>query len=161
MADEIEELVKQLKEGKKEGKKQLRQKEIVNDENVNEYVCEKISKLVQDGVETIDILKSSMLATATDAKEIESFSILFKSVVDAVEVLNKINLQNKKVKAAKELKEMDHHQKQLGEGGTTNNTNILISTREEIVKNFLNEVNPKNHKDSEESIEAEFEEENE
>jgi hypothetical protein len=137
--DEIEELIKQLKEGNKEVKEQIKKMPDVTDENMNEYICQKITHLVENGVDTVDAIKGSLLASALDSKEIESFSILFKSVIDAVDVLNKINLQNKKAKTQKEIKEMEVTQRQI-EGPKTNQTNILIATREEIIKNFLEEA---------------------
>ena len=152
--DEIEELIKQLKSGNKEIKEQIKKMPEVNDENMNEYICQKMTHLVENGIDTVDAIKGTLLATAFDAKEMESFSALFKSVIDAVDVLNKINLQNKKAKTQKEIKEMDITQRQL-EGPKTNNTNILIATREEIIKNFLEDTKKVSPNNEEEVIDVE------
>ena len=152
--DEIEELIKQLKSGNKEIKEQIKKMPEVNDENMNDYICQKMTHLIEHGVDTVDAIRGSLLASATDADEISSFSTLFKAVIDAADVLNKINLQNKKAKTQKEIKEMDITQRQL-EGPKTNNTNILIATREEIIKNFLEDTKKVSSNNEEEVIDVE------
>jgi len=153
MEENLDELVKQLKSENKEVKKiQKENNPDINDSNINEYVIEKASKLVEGGVGTVEALKEAIL-TGCDAREIESFSELFKAVTGAVDTLNKINIQNKKSKTAKELKEIDNTQKQLEEP-KSNNTNILIATREEIIRGFFD----KNEKVINASVEEEHNE---
>ena len=133
--DNLDELVKQLKGDTKELKKEQKKPTLVlNDENVNDYIMNRAGTLIEGGVNTIEALKESIL-TSCEAREIESFAELFKAVTSAVDVLNKINIQNKKTKTAKEIKEMDNNQRQL-EG--PKQTNVLVATREEIIKGFLN-----------------------
>jgi hypothetical protein len=134
--DDLDELVKQLKKDSIEIKK-IQKKPLVdiNDDNINDYIMKKVGSLVENGVDTIDVLKESVLAGG-DSKDIESFSELYKAVTGALDVLNKINIQNKKSKITKEIKQMDIEQRQL-EGPKSNNTNILVATREEIIKGFL------------------------
>jgi hypothetical protein len=134
--DDLDELVKQLKKDSIEIKKIQKKPHIdINDDNINDYIMKKVGSLVENGVDTIDVLKESVLAGG-DSKDIESFSELYKAVTGALDVLNKINIQNKKSKITKEIKQMDIEQRQL-EGPKSNNTNILVATREEIIKGFL------------------------
>jgi len=125
----------------------------ITDDNINEYILNKASRLVEGGVDTIDVLRETVLAASTEPHEIEAYSELFKAVTGAIDVLNKVNIQNKKTKASKEIKEMEiTARKELPEN--KGNTNILIATREEIIKGFL--------KDNKENlIDADFKESDE
>jgi 50S ribosomal subunit-associated GTPase HflX len=116
-------------------------KEPVTDDNINSYVMKKISKLIDDGMVTIESIQQDIISSSTyESEQLEAFSNLFKSVVKAADTLNKINLQNKKDKSLKELKQMDiQMKKEFPDSG--GNTNILIATREEIIKTFLKDVN--------------------
>jgi len=124
----------------------------LNDENVNEYILKKVGKLIEGGVDTIEALRESVLASC-EPSELEAYSELFRAVTGAADVLNKINVQNKKNKSAKELKKMDIQARaELPASRTGGDTNILIAPREEIIKKFL--------EDNKKVINAEFEEEN-
>lgn len=124
----------------------------LNDENVNEYILKKVGKLIEGGVDTIEALRESVLASC-EPSELEAYSELFRAVTGAADVLNKINVQNKKNKSAKELKKMDIQARaELPASRTSGDTNILIAPREEIIKKFL--------EDNKKVINAEFEEEN-
>jgi len=110
----------------------------ITDENVNNYVMQKIGKLVESGIETVEAIQNT-LSNGFEAEELAAFSGLISSVAKAAETLNKINIQNKKDKAAKELKEMDIRARRELPAAIHNagDTNILIATREEIIERFL------------------------
>ena len=112
----------------------------ISDDNVNDYIMQKVGKLIESGIETVEAIQQT-IASGFEPEELQAFSGLINSVTSAAETLNKINIQNKKAEASKEIKKMeiDSKQKQLsdgGGGGTTTN-NVLIATREEIVAQFL------------------------
>jgi hypothetical protein len=111
----------------------------INDENVNDYIMQKVGRLIESGIETVEAIQQT-IATGLEADELNAFSGLLTSVTNAAEALNKINIQNKKAKATKEIKEMEiEGKKMLGSGGgNTGNTNILVATREEVIERFLN-----------------------
>jgi len=114
----------------------------INDENVNDFVQQKVGTLVESGIETIQAIQQT-IASGFEAEELAAFAGLITSVTNAADVLNKINIQNKKAKSAKEIKQMDiAAKKQLGDGGSGHggrgDTNILIATREEVIEKFLN-----------------------
>lgn len=94
------------------------------------------AKLVQLGLMSVESLKD-VISQSYDAEEIESFASLIRSVNDSLNTVNKINIQNKKTKAAKEIKQMDL-QRVLP---PTHQTNVLIATREEIIKGLVNNAN--------------------
>ena len=122
----------------------------LNDENINDYVLQKAGKLVENGVDTVDALRESVLA-GCEPDQIGAYSELFRAVTGALDSLNRINIQNKKDKTAKEIKVMDvDARNQLPSGHTGGDTNILIAPREEIIKKFLEQ-----HK---EAINVDFEE---
>lgn len=126
----------------------------INDENVNDYVMQKVGRLVESGIETVEAIQQT-IASGFSADELSAFSGLLTSITHAADTLNKINLQNKKAAASKEIKEMDIKAKKelpaAGGNGKVGDTNILIATREEIIEQFLD----KNQK----VIEADVEEE--
>ena len=113
----------------------------INDENVNDFVQQKVGTLVESGIETIQAIQQT-IASGFEAEELAAFAGLITSVTNAADVLNKINIQNKKAKSAKEIKQMDiAAKKQIGESsghGGRGDTNILIATREEVIEKFLN-----------------------
>ena len=111
----------------------------ITDDNVNDYVMQKVGRLIESGIETVEAIQQT-IASGFEAEELQAFSGLLGAVTSAAETLNKINIQNKKAEAAKEIKEMDiEGKKQLGVGRRSGgNTNVLIATREEVIERFLN-----------------------
>lgn len=139
MTDELDDLLKELKEEKQKvpytppPPPPLPELE---DDDVNKYVLQNAAKLVQLGLMSVESLKD-VVSQSYDAEEIESFASLIRSVNDSLNTVNKINIQNKKTKAAKEIKQMEL-QKVLP---PTHQTNVLIATREEIIKGLINNAN--------------------
>lgn len=114
--------------------------EVINDDNVNDYLMKKIGKLIETGLETVEAIQNT-INSGFEADELIAFSGLISSVTNAADTLNKINLQNKKSKTAKELKQMEVDAKlKLPKG--SGNTNVLIATREEVIERFLNKHKP-------------------
>lgn len=108
----------------------------IDDENINEYILKKSTALIEGGLDTINVLKEVVMAGHLEAEEVSSYAELYKAVTGAIDALNKINIQNKKNKNQKEIKQMEIESKNKLPGKVTNN-NILIATREEIFKKFL------------------------
>ena len=79
-------------------------------------------------------MESEQIFSRRISNGVESFASLIRSVNDSLNTINKINIQNKKAKVSKELKEMDL-QKQLP---PIHQTNVLIATRDEIIRAMLN-----------------------
>jgi hypothetical protein len=108
----------------------------INDDNINQFIIDKMSTLVKNGMDTIESLQQTVI-TGFEPEELVALSTLIQSVIKAADTLNKINIESKKSKTAKELKLLDvETKKELGKsrGG---NTNILVATREEIISKFL------------------------
>ena len=139
MADELDDLLNELKNAKnpQPSPEPEKKREEVNDENINDYILRKASELIDTGMFTVEAMKNS-ITSAYEPEEIESYATLIKSVNDTIETLNKINIQNKKAKTSKEIKQMGiDAQAALGPAQHNTNNNILIATREEIMKNLI------------------------
>ena len=79
------------------------EKEKVSEENIETFVCDKASALIQQGLDVLESLKLTILSGGT-SDEVESYSKLMASVTGSLEVLNKINIQKRKDDTKKELK---------------------------------------------------------
>ena len=116
--------------------------EVINETNVDDFIYRKSAMLIQQGVDTIEAMKPSVLSGA-DAETVEAYSKLMSSVASSIEILNKINLQKRKEKAAKDLKQMDldSSKKLLDKYENAprigSQTNIIVATREEIMKALI------------------------
>lgn len=125
--------------------------EPITEDNIDDFIYRKSSILIQQGVDTIEAMKLSVMS-GCDSKTVEAYSKLVASVASSIEILNKINLQKRKEKAAKELKQMDLDSsrklldKYDGNTTITNQTNILVASREEIMKAILDKSESTNVK---------------
>ena len=143
---DIEKLVEELKDSDKEMKSSMHPS--ISAEDVNQYVLDKTSNLIENSMVALDSIQRRIL-TAPDAADVESYSVLLNSITSALDTVNKINLQQMKHKSAKSIKKMDIKSKEKIadkkliaareapkqiEGGTTNNTNILVASREDFFK---------------------------
>ena len=120
--------------------------EIINEDNIDDFIYRKSSVLIQQGVDAIESIKGTVLQGA-EAPVIEAYSKLMASVSSSIEILNKINLQKRKEKAAKDLKQMDlDASKKLldkydGGAHIKNQTNnIIVASREEIMKALVSKA---------------------
>lgn len=114
----------------------------LEDKDINEYVLSKSKALIDAGVDAVQDLKD-IVVSAQNPDEIESLASLLNATTKAIEVLNKVNLIDRKANKDRELKIMEiEARKELAQfkpgSLTTNNTNVLIATREEIMKNLIN-----------------------
>ncbi|MDD4109928.1 MAG: hypothetical protein PHS54_00080 [Clostridia bacterium] len=149
--DDLNDLVNELKTTKSLAGLMIPPKSIVtipekiDENNIDDFIFRKSSTLIQQGVDVIENLKGA-LVSGGKAEEIEAYSKLMSSVANSIEILNKINLQKRKEKAAKELKQMDldASNKLLDKYDTNttikNQTNIIVATREEIMKALVDKA---------------------
>lgn len=107
----------------------------INDENVGEYVYKKSAELVESTLGAVQNLKDTVL-TGSDPKEIAALSQLINSATKALDQLNKINIQNKVNKSNKEIKQMEI-ESNANRPVLPNTTNVLIATRDEIMKQIF------------------------
>ena len=114
----------------------------VKEEDLGDFIVKNSANIIQNGIEMIEELRTK-ITQATDADTICAFSDLIKASANALEVVNKINMQNKKIKAQKEITQMEIDAKlQLGPGQKITNNNVVIAaTRERIFELIKNELN--------------------
>ncbi len=144
---DIDELINDIKNGDKSLAQGVAELPDLNESNMADYIMRITSKIVENGFETLTCVQRDVM-THKDEKAVESYSALLNSVVSAVDTITKLNLQQMKQKAAKELKVMDIESKEKiatnkieagksdGGGllGRGSHNNILITTREDFFK---------------------------
>lgn len=109
-------------------------------DEMKEFVAKHSAQLVQNSVKSILELQKLTVATG-DPEMMAGLASLIAASTGAIESVNKMQIQNQKIEAAKELKKMEIEGKkeiqQLKNDGYLNlpqgNTNILVATREEII----------------------------
>jgi hypothetical protein len=116
----------------------------LTDENVNDYVYNKSSELVESTLGAIHSLRDNILA-GSDPKEIAALSQLINSASKALDQLNKINLQNKQAKSNVEIKKMEIESNSHLSKLMPQTNNIVIATRDEIMEKMFDKT-PKREK---------------
>lgn len=110
----------------------------LKDENLNDFIIEKSSELITSSLEAINTVKDRITRTI-DPDELESLAALIKAATSSIDTLNSINLERRKYKSAKRLKQLEFEsKKQLGKrsGNTTNA--IFVGSREDMLKMLEN-----------------------
>lgn len=115
-------------------------------EQLNDYIVSRGVELIETGLGAIREVQQTS-STAKTPEEIEAYSELINSVSGAIDALNKINIQILRNRGAKEVKQLEvdaklQTAKQLNTG--TNQTNVLIATRDDFFKKLLDSVQDKN-----------------
>jgi hypothetical protein len=134
--DEINNIIEQLKSDSvvSETKtKQIENTEPVSDDNVDTFVYGKTVELVNASLGAVQTIRDSVL-TGVDPKEISALSQLINATTKALDTLNQINLQNKKSKTNVEIKKMELEANKMIASKIPQTTNILIASRDEILK---------------------------
>ena len=118
----------------------------IDENNINEYILKKTSNLVNAGLGAVEDLKE-YIVQGQNPDEIAALSELISSTTKAIEALNRINLHNKKTKHDKEIKRLDIEGKKeiasLVGGDVTINNNLVVASREEMLKRLFADVEQK------------------
>lgn len=115
----------------------------ITDDNVNSFVYKKSVELVSASLGAVQTIRDSVL-TGVDPKEISALSQLINATTKALDTLNQINLQNKKSKSNLEMKKMELEANKMIASKIPQTTNILIASREEILKGLGDKKQNKN-----------------
>lgn len=118
----------------------------VTDENVNGYVYQKTTEIVQAGLNAITALSNNIMMGA-DPKEVSALASLIGATTKAIDSLNSINLQQKQASTAVELKKMDIAGKKDIVSKLPAANNILIATRDEVINKFVDSKTRRNQLD--------------
>ena len=123
-------------------KKALEQETVLNKEDVEQYILNKSKAVIEASVGAVQDLTASTVGGG-DAKDVEALSKLVASTAQMIDALNKTTLIDKKadrdeklekikLEGRKELAQLQQNPRQI-----TNN-NVLIASREEIMKKLNN-----------------------
>lgn len=116
----------------------------VKPEDVEQYVINSNTAIVNSCMEMLAKLQSRVLAGG-EPRDVEAFSALTKTTVDALDNMNKMVLQQKKSETALKVKQLETGtMKEIAGTSATNTTNIIISTREDIMRSALAAIEASN-----------------
>jgi hypothetical protein len=118
----------------------------LTEDKVTDFVVKSAGALVSAGLDSVNDLRE-LVVQGQNPDEIAALASLISSTAGAIEALNKLTLLKKKNEASKELKQMEiEGKKQIASiagpaGGNTitNNTQVLVASREDIIKQMLQE----------------------
>jgi hypothetical protein len=103
-------------------------------ENLENFVIKYASRLIVDATESVEYIKDNVQVAPT-AEDVVSLAELIKSTSSALEVLNKIVVNNKKADTSLTIKKMDVESKREELDIKVNNN--LIASREEMMNQLF------------------------
>jgi hypothetical protein len=106
----------------------------LNKENLENFVIKYASRLIVDATESVEYIKDNVQMAPT-AEDVVSLAELIKSTSSALEVLNKIVVNNKKSATSLSIKKMDVESKREELDIKVNNN--LIASREEMMNQLF------------------------
>lgn len=131
---DVNDIVSQIKNQSKSLKKVDKVYPELKKEDLEQFVIDNASKVIVDSVDMIQELKDDVVASG-DGKTIEAVSELVKAVTGAIDALSKLKLSDDRIKAQKEIKEMDIASRQIEDKNSPLSIGISIS-REELLKHL-------------------------
>lgn len=135
--NQVDELVEQLKNNNQVINQQQKDREHVDDDNLDEFIMKTSSALIEDSLEVLSNVKE-YTANSPDARECQSIAELIKAAATAIDTLNKVSLQNKKSKTQLEIKQLDIETKK-GIASQEQQTKLLLS-REDIMDKLFKDA---------------------
>lgn len=120
------------------------------DQEIQEFILKNSAQLATLSIKSVQELQKVTVATG-DPEQMAGLASLITAGAGAIETINKIHIQNKKAEAAKDVKKLEIEgkkeiQKLKNDGYLNlpqNGTNILIATREEIIKELTGKAKNK------------------
>lgn len=107
--------------------------EPVKEEDLSDYIIKKTTTLVDQTMSAFKDIKTIAVAS-NDPDTISALADIVKAANSAIDSLNKINMQNKKLKSAKEVAAI-YATAKAKEDKQPSSTNIItIGSREEVLK---------------------------
>lgn len=140
--NEIDDIVKKIKDIDALPEKVPTDLPTITDENINDYIYTKSTELVESSLAAIHTIRDTVIQ-GINPEEINALSTLIGATSKALDTLNKINLQNKKDKTSEKLKTLEiQARKEIMSKRIPAQTNVLIATREEIMKTLQTPKKP-------------------
>ena len=130
--NEVNDIISQIKNQSKNFKKEETEIPELNRENLEELLLKTASKVIAHSVEVMEKMKDDVIASA-DSKMLEAYSAHTKSTTSALETLLKFKNAEDKIKAQKEIAQMNIDAK-VTKNEEDENTPKLTFTRNDILK---------------------------
>ena len=141
---EIDSLIDQLKNNTALMKPIYTNIPVLKKEEAEDFVIKNAGELITESLGLVKDLRQTYFASK-DAEELEAVGKLIAATASALEALNKLVIQDKKAKGAKELKQMEIDARKEPRDtmltSLSGDTLILKGTREEIFKQLIKEAN--------------------
>lgn len=130
--NEVNDIISQIKNQSKNFKKEETEIPELNRENLEELLLKTASKVIAHSVEVMEKMKDDVIASA-DSKMLEAYSAHTKSTTSALETLLKFKNAEDKIKAQKEITQMNIDAK-VTKNEEDENAPKLTFTRNDILK---------------------------
>jgi hypothetical protein len=130
--NEVNDIISQIKNQSKNFKKEETEIPELNRENLEELLLRTAAKVITHSVEVMEKMKDDVIASA-DSKMLESYSAHTKATTSALETLLKFKNAEDKIKAQKEIAQMNIDAK-ISKGDDDDGTPKLTFTRNDILK---------------------------
>jgi hypothetical protein len=130
--NEVNDIISQIKNQSKNFKKEEIEIPELNRENLEELLLRTAAKVITHSVEVMEKMKDDVIASA-DSKMLESYSAHTKATTSALETLLKFKNAEDKIKAQKEIAQMNIDSK-ITKGDDDDGTPKLTFTRNDILK---------------------------
>lgn len=111
--------------------------DVLKKENLEDFILKYAGKLVKDGVELVDELKTTF-TQSLDPREIESLAETFKGVTGALNILKDLQVTKEKSQTSKDLKTMEIEAKK--ERAEESQIKGLKISRDELFKKLLEDA---------------------
>tara|TARA_Y100000310_G_scaffold323704_1_gene384482 strand:+ start:200 stop:661 length:462 start_codon:yes stop_codon:yes gene_type:complete len=134
--DDVKTLVDQLKENNQLARKANKPNNDLGlpKEELETFILNNSAKLIRDSIDTLGAVKDYVMASP-DAESVHSLAELYKASTSALDTLNKILIQNKRVEGQVTVKAMDiEAKKQLS---TDQGQSKITFTRDEIFDKLI------------------------
>lgn len=130
--DEVDDIISQIRNQSKNLKENKAEHPDLIKDNLEEFIIVNAGKVVNHSLEMVENLKLEVQAGA-DSKLIESISELIKATTSAIDSLSKLKIADDKIKAQKEITQMNIDSKTTKDD-ENNSTPKLLFSRSEILK---------------------------
>lgn len=135
MTDSIDDLLSELQSSTQVGRDIEKQNDFkLEKADLENFLLQYSGKLIKGSVDYVEEVKQ-FITSAPDAKDVESLSKLVGASAAAIESLNKILMNNKKIEATEKLKIMDIESKKALQNA--DNENKLLLNREDLMKKLI------------------------
>jgi hypothetical protein len=137
--DDVDDIISQLKEFPAVVRKSEELSEIMDKNKVQDFVIEYSTRLIKSATESVEYVKDIVQAAPTP-DDVSALADLIGSTSNALDILNKMSISDKKIDASMKIKQMDidNKQKQLE---TKVAATTMLLTREEVMKQLIEQSN--------------------